>query len=204
MNPNPPVTRKDRSDLSATITVAVLAAVGTVYIAVMHLLELFAENGITARTRFDGLPAELPIGPDGSAVAGRVHEASITFTDVPTISVISLTAAIIATGLAFLVVIGCILRFCLNLMRGTAFTRENTRLITATGVAILAGATLELIFTTMGLNGAFASLGDGAMQPENAITTNYWVALFAAITLGAVGVAFRAGERLQRDTEGLV
>jgi hypothetical protein len=204
MNTSPAVNRKDRSDLWATVVMAAAAAVATVAITIIRLLDLFAVDGITATARVDNVPADLPIGPGGSLVAGRLHEISFTAAEIPPLSAGSYAAAVIITGLAYLVVIACVLRFCLNLASGKAFTKQNTRLITITAVTILAGTALAAFCTTMGANGAFASLGDGAVEPETSITAAYWVATFACVTLGAVAVAFRAGERIQRDTDGLV
>lgn len=204
MNTTAKANRKDRSDLWATIVFAAIAAVGTVVLTVIRLFDLFAVDGIAATGRVDDVEAGIPIGPGGASVTARIHEFSFTATDIPALSAGSYAAAIIITGLAYLVVIACVLRFCLNLMLGQAFTRQNTRLITATAITILAGTALTAFCNTMGANGAFASLGDGAVEPNTAITSGYWVAMFACVTLGAVAVAFRTGERLQRETEGLV
>jgi hypothetical protein len=202
---NTPATKRtDRTDLWVTIIAAAIAAVVTVALTVIRMLDLFAVDGITATARLDGVPADLPIGPGGATVDGRLHEISFTATDIPALSVGSYAAAIIFTGLAYLVVIGCVLRFCLNLMHGNAFTRENTKLITVSAITVLAGTALTAFCNTMGSNGAFAGLGDGAVEPDNSVTASYWVASFACIALGAVAVAFRAGERLQRETDGLV
>ena len=204
MNTTPSVNRKDRTDLWTTIVVAAIAAVATVAITVFRLFDLFAVDGISATARVDGVPASLPIGPGGASVDGRLHEISFTATDIPALSTGAYAAAIIVTGLAYLAVIACILLFCLNLMAGKAFTRQNTRLITATAIIIFAGTVLTAFGHTMGANGAFASLGDGALEPHTDVTAEYWVGMFVCIALFAVAVAFRAGERLQRETEGLV
>ncbi len=204
MNTAPSVNRKDRSDLWTTIVVAAIAAVVTIAITIIRLLDLFAVDGISATARVDGVPADLPLGPGGASVDGRLHEISFTASDIPALSAGAYAAAIIVTGLAYLAVIACILRFCMNLMAGQAFTRQNTRLITATAIIIVAGTALTAFGNTMGANGAFASLGDGAIEPHTDVTAEYWVAMFACVALGAVAVAFRAGERLQRETEGLV
>lgn len=204
MNATAKAQRKDRSDLWTTIVFAAIAAVVTVALTIIRLLDLFAVDGIAATGRVDGVEAELPIGPGGASVTGRIHELSFTATDIPALSAGSFAAAIIITGLAYLVVIGCILRFCLNLMLGQAFTRQNTRLISATAITILAGTALTAFCNNMGTNGAFASLGDGAIEPLTSVTAEYWIAMFACVALGAVAVAFRTGERLERDTEGLV
>lgn len=197
-------TRKDRSDIWTTIVTAAVAALATVAITVIRLLDLFGEDGITATARVGSVPADLPIGPGGAPVAAQLHEISFAATDIPGISAGSYAAAVIITGLTYLIVIGCILLFCLNLARGKAFTKQNTRLITITSITIVAGTALTAICNTMGANGAFASLGDGAIEPDNTVTAGYWLAVFASVALGAVAVAFRAGERLQRETEGLV
>src|SRR5690606_6221642 len=105
-----------RTDLWSTIVVAAIAAVVTVVLVVLRLFDLFAVDGITATARVDGLEAGLPIGPGGSSVSGRLHEISFTATEIPALSAGSYAAAIIITGLTSLLVIGCVLRFCLNLM----------------------------------------------------------------------------------------
>lgn len=193
---------RESTDLWTTLVAGAVAAVVVIVVTVLRMLDLFSVDGVAARVPIpDGVPAELPIG-DGT-VASVVFEAQITSQELARATVDALAAAIIIPAVAYLAVIGCAIAFCLNLMRGTAFSRTNTRLIFATSMIVLFGSMLTQWTTIMGANGTYAALG-GEFDGQSAVMGDFWPAYLAAIGLGAIAIAFRRGERLQHDTEGLV
>ena len=106
------------------------------------------------------------------------------------------------TAASAIAVIAIVCVFCRRLMRGEAFSARNTRLIVATSFTLIGGWFLSTLFTNMGVNGAFSHLSQYGY--DGATFTADWAPAAAAIAIGAVGIAFRAGPRLQRETEGLV
>ncbi|QEE60549.1 hypothetical protein FVA74_02415 [Salinibacterium sp. dk2585] len=193
---------RESTDLWTTIAAGAIAAVIVIVVTVLRMLDLFSVDGIAARVPIpDGLGAELPLG--GNPVESVVFEAQITSQDLARATVDSLAAAIIIPALAYLAVIGCAIAFCINLMRGRSFTRGNTRLVFATALIVLLGALFTQWATIMGANGTYAALG-AEFDGQSAVMDDFWPAYLAAMGIAAVAIAFRRGERLQRDTEGLV
>ena len=92
--------------------------------------------------------------------------------------------------------------FLQRLARGKALEEGTARLVFA-GAGILAAwwgvNTLATVVTTMGIRELFFDKAhEGGLVPIE-LSPLIW-----ALFLGAVGVAFRLGERLRRDTAGLV
>ena len=71
------------------------------------------------------------------------------------------------------------------------------------GAAVLTvGWVFGSLFTTMSVNGALAAVSDHTY--DGVLFSTDFTAMFGLLALGVVGAAFQIGERLQRDTEGLV
>lgn len=201
--------RSERQDLWFFIVVGAIAAIASIGAAVRRLLELFSPDGIAISVPLEQMPAELALGVQGAAVSVHVTQATVLVPDLNTLSLIMLVATIIAQALTVLVVAVCALLLCRNLMRGAAFGRANTKLIFTSFYVVLAGAVLSQAGTTLGLNGVFAALAGtptyGTEYTSNVnILASFWPSYLAAIALGAIAIAFRRGEALQRDAEGLV
>src|SRR5690606_35119715 len=142
------------------------------------------------------------IGPGRPGVTVAVETATATASNLPGITLASLVLAEVAIALTVLTVTVLICLLCLNMLRGTMFSRTNSRLVTVSSFAIVVGWGIHALFTTMGVNGTFGTLSDYSY--DNVIFTMNWLPFVFAMTLGALALAFRAGERMQRDTDGLV
>jgi hypothetical protein len=58
------------------------------------------------------------------------------------------------------------------------------------------------MLTNMTVNGALSAVSDYTY--DGVVFSTDFVPLFGVLALAAIGAAFQIGERLQRDTEGLV
>ena len=109
----------------------------------------------------------------------------------PVVIALAVIAGIVLLGL-----------FCWNVTRGRAFTKANVRLVIIGVFVLLFGWIVGSLFTTMTVNGALSAVSDYTY--DGVLFTTNWAAGFGLLALGAVGVAFQVGQRLQRETEGLV
>ncbi|AWB87266.1 hypothetical protein [Mycetocola zhujimingii] len=195
-------TRSDRADLWTVIVVGVMVAVFVLVNAIVRIASIVPNTDVDVLAPFFDTVTALPLGPDGAMVDVRVDSAWLTVSDLPVIVVVSLVAAVLVELAMTLVIVASAMLLCRNLMTGNAFSRTNTRLVFTVSIALIAGTTLSNLFTTMGTNGAFATLSQGSY--DGAVATGNVIPYFAAIALAAVALAFKAGERLQRDAEGLI
>lgn len=199
----PPISRSDRTALWITIAMGAVVAAVTLVTLVQRIIQIVPNKDVPVTASFGDTPATLPIGPGGADVPVVVEQATFLVSDMPAITVASLLLAAIVKAAAILGAIVCICLFCRNLIRGRAFDRANVKLISiATGVIALGWALGGWLFTTMGANGGSATISAG--NATNTAPPTDLIPAAAIVSLAAIGVAFQLGERLQRDTEGLV
>ncbi|TSD57524.1 DUF2975 domain-containing protein [Aeromicrobium piscarium] len=193
----------ERGDLWAVIVVGAAVALGSVWSIIMSLIEIVPNSDVPVRVQLVGETFDLPIGPDGAPVEAGVDEITVHVSDLPVASHVSAMGAAIVPSLAVIAVAVCVLLLCRNLLRGEFFSRTNTRLVITTSMVIAFGWVITLLFTVMASNGALAQI-EARPVYESVQFHLDWYAVLAAMAVGALGAAFHAGERMQRDTEGLV
>jgi len=194
--------RSDRWGMYLTIGACTTAVIATAWAVIARLADVFSPDGVPVDVPFVDEAAQLPIGPDGGAVAVDLDRAIVTVTDPAPATFFALVAEPIVTGLAIVAGVVLLLLFCVNVARGKAFARSTVRIVTS-GVFVLAlGWALGSLFRTMGVNGTLAAVSDH--DYDGVLFETDFSPFFAALALAAVGVAFQIGHRLQRDAEGLV
>lgn len=196
------LSRSDRIGMYATVVLGAIGAALTVWTTVARLAEVLPGRGIPVLVPFVGESASLPLGPDGAAVPVQVEQAVVTVDEPAAATFFALVAHPVVTGLAVLAGIVILCLFCLNLARGKAFTASTVRLVIAGTAVLLVGWVLGSLFETMGVNGALAAVS--AHSYIGATVQVDFTAAFGVLALGAIGAAFQIGQRLQRETEGLV
>lgn len=192
----------DRLGMYLTIVIGAIAVAATVWGVVARLIEVLPGRDIPVLAPFVGESAELPIGPGGSAVKVAVEQAVVTVPSPAAATQFALVAEPIVTGLAIVSGIVMLALLCWNLARGRAFTRANTRILSWGSAVVAGGWLLGSLFQTMSVNGALSAVSDYGYDGIT-FSTN-WAPFFAVLVLAVIGAAFQVGERLQRDTEGLV
>lgn len=195
-------TRSDRADLWTVIVLGALVAGFAAFHAITRIAGILPNAGVEVLAPFVDTQAPLPIGPNGAMVDVSIDQAALTVSGMPAIVVTSLVLAVVIDALTVLTIVACGMVLCRNLMAGKAFSRTNTRLLITASVVLVAGTAIGSLFETMGVNGAFATVSDKTF--DNVVATVNFVPYFVASGLAVIALAFKTGERLQRETEGLV
>lgn len=195
-----------RPDAAALIGFMVSGAVIAVWVvvnAVRRVLEVVPNRDVPVTAVFDGTPAQAPLGPDGAAVTVELATARLIAPELPVASVIALVIEQIALVATVLVVVGALLWLTKNIVRGTIFSRTNTALVSTAGIVGLLGFCAVPFFANMGANGAFAWISDRTF--DNAVmSVDLFPLLLLAFIAALASTVFTVGDRLQRETEGLV
>lgn len=196
------LSRSDQAGMFLTIGIAAVAVVAVVWQAVGRLVEVLPGRDVPVLVPFVGETAPLPIGPDGAPVEVAVEQATVIVPKPAAATQFAIVAEPIVVALAVVAGVVLLALLCLNLARGRAFTRANTRIIWWGSATVTLGWVLGSLFQTMSVNGALSAVSDYGYDGVTFAVS--WVPFFAVLVLAVVGAAFQIGERLQRDAEGLV
>lgn len=208
-------TTNARSEKADAITVILYAAVALVTVGLATVLRVgstFRETGIAWTVPIDQQPISATTDSGAISIEGFADEALIIASEVNTVSVVAILAAITLWSLAAVAVIAAVTLVAWNFLRGRFFVRPNARAFDVIGWTLVGAPILIVMLETMGRNGVTSALGIGDGEPVHPI--EFWsvAPIFATgVTVGLIAVAFRRGIRLQneklaleKETEGLV
>ncbi|WP_127473855.1 hypothetical protein [Microbacterium sulfonylureivorans] len=197
------ISRSDAAAMIFFMLAGIAIAVGSIVAAWIRIAEVLPGTDVPVLAEFAGTVADAPIGPGGALVPVQLSTAYITAPQLPAASVAALVAQPLVAALAVVVVVACLLRLTWNMLRGRIFGRVNTVLVTTAGMTGLVAYAVVPGLGNMGANGAFAQISDSTFA--NVVGTvdvsGLFLIAFAAATATLV---FTVGDRLRRDTEGLV
>ncbi|WP_162621879.1 DUF2975 domain-containing protein [Microbacterium suaedae] len=196
------LTKDDRWSAIGTVALAVLLGSATVAFGVADIVRIVTEDPVSLLAPFSGEPAQLPIGPGAEMREVSVESAHISAPGIPAVSYTALVGGVVAGIVATLVVLACVSVLCLNIVRRRIFAVSNARALTIAASAVGFGWAVTFLADTVAINGAFNAISGG--DYNNVLAQTNFTPLLGVFVLGALAAAFRVGERLQRDTEGLV
>ncbi|GIG34861.1 hypothetical protein [Cellulomonas pakistanensis] len=150
-----------------------------------------------------GAPVDLPLGPDGAPLAATVDTATLTVSDMPVATHVAALGAAVVPPLATIAVTICVLMLCRRMLAGQFFSGTITRLITAVSLLVAGGWVAWFGCSVLASNGVLALVADRSILEEITFQVS-WTPVLTSMAIGALAAAFHAGERLQRDAEGLV
>lgn len=195
-----------RGDTAALIAFCIAGAGIAAYITVFSLiriLTLISGGTVPVMVEFVDQPVEAPLGAGGADITLELDRAAINAPSLPAIAVTTGVIGQVLQVVTIVVVIGCLMLLARSILSGTVFSRRNTRLVMVAGLTGLFGYAAVQFFDNMLANAAVASVTDNAM--DNAvISVEPFTFILAAFIISVIGTAFVIGDRLQRDTEGLV
>jgi hypothetical protein len=181
---------------------AAIAAYITVF-SIIRIIALSSGTRVPVMLEFVDQPVEAPLGADGANITLELDRAAITGSDLPPIAVVPGIIGQVLQIVTVVAVIGCLLLLARSILTGTVFSRRNTRLVMTAGIAGLVGFAAVRFFDSMLANAAVSALTDNAF--DNAVmSVEPFTFFLAAFILAVIGTAFAVGDRLQRETEGLV
>ncbi|WP_243756004.1 hypothetical protein [Agrococcus sp. TF02-05] len=201
--------RPQSTSRSDTIPLAILMISGagiatwTLASAAGRIAELVGGGPVRVRAQLAGTDAGARIAAGAPELPIEIETARLVVPDPTMTTVVPLVLEQVLLGLVVLIVIACLLAVAASIMRGRVFSSANTRLVGAAGAAAILGAWLVPLCATVGANDAIAQLlGSGfvgavfVVEPFALVSIAFVVAI--AIT------TFGVGDRLRRDTDGLV
>lgn len=193
----------DRVSLGLFAVFGVAIAAASLWSAVARILEVLPNTDVEVRGEFAGTTGQAPIGPGGAPVDVALDRATLTVPSLPDASLWALVAAQVVLATTVVVVVGCLVRLIRDVAAGEIFSPRNTRLVGwAGGVGFLGYAAVPFL-ENMAANGAFARLSDRTF--DNVILTAEPLDLvMVGFVVAMAGTVFAVGDRLRRDTEGLI
>ncbi|WP_423919627.1 hypothetical protein ACPEEZ_12675 [Frigoribacterium sp. 2-23] len=193
--------RSDRADLVAALTLGLVAAGVVVVRLIVRLVEVFGGGRIAVPVTF--VPTEARVA--GSSVAVTVDGGTVSVGTAGPGTIVSIVLAEVVPAVAAVVVIACAIGLVRRLMDGRAFAPGTSRLVSIASMAILVGWVAATLFGTMASNGALAAASADPVDTSASFAQHVsWLPFLAAVGVGALAIAFRSGERLQVDSDGLV
>lgn len=192
-----------RSDLLSVLVVGGAVIVWQAIGLVVSVARIVPNSDAPVDVLLMGVPVDLPLGPDGAAVAATVDSATLAVSDMPVATHLAAIGAAAVPPLATIGVTVCVLLLCRRMLAGQFFSGTITRLITAASLLIAGGWAAWFGCSVLASNGVLALVADRALAEQITFQVS-WTPILASMAVGALAAAFHAGEKLQRDTEGLV
>lgn len=193
----------DAVSLGVFMVAGVAIAAWSIVAAVLRIIDVLPGRDVPVLAVFHDTPALAPIGPGGADAAVILEQAWITASELPVASVWALVIQQIVQAGTITTVVACLLLLVRGILRGTVFSRRNTTLVTVAGLTALIGFALVPFFGNMGANGAFAAISEHTF--DNVIMSSDLMPFIVIAFVAALGsTVFTVGDRLQRDTAGLI
>lgn len=201
--PTRALSRSDAVAIWMFMLLGAIIAVSAVIAAVLRIIEVAPNHDVAVAAVFAGTVAEAPIGPGGASMPVELEQATVTVAALPWASWASLIIQQLVAATTTVVVVVCLLLLCWSVLRDRVFSRRNTALVVTAGITGTIGFAAVPFFGNMAANGAFARLSDGDF--ENVVmSVEPLPFLLLAFVAAMAAAVFTVGDRLQRDTEGLV
>lgn len=193
-----------RSDVWLTLGLAVLGIAATVWDLVTRLIEVVPNEDVPVDVQVFASQQSIAVEGVGDAVPVELERFTVHVSDLPVGTYVSAIGAALAPAVATVTVLVCVAWLLFNIGGGRFFSRLNTRLVTTAALAVVIGWVVTAAMTTAAANGALAQLSSESDAGFEITAHISFLYLFAAMVAGCIAAAFHTGERMQRDSEGLV
>ncbi len=201
-NNNSRLGRSDRIGFYFSILWVALGAVLAIVAAVGRLTEVAPGTDIPVLIPLSAESASLPLGPGGAAVAVDVASATVIVPDPSAATLFALWAQPLWLVVVVCAAMALSAMFFLRLARGRAFSRGAASIAFVGAGLVAANWLVGFLLASMTTNGALSAISDNTYQDW---TLEFGFApVLGVLILAATGAALQLGERLQRETEGLV
>lgn len=193
-----------RSDVWLTLGLAVLGIVATLWDLVTRLVDVLPNEDVPVDVQAATSTQPIAIKGVGDAVPAEIDRFTVHVSDLPPGTFIAVIGAAVVPAAATITVLVCLAWLLRNIGAGQFFSRLNTRLVTTAALATVVGWLVTTALSTAASNGALARLSTDDRAGFEIMMQVSFLYLFAAMVAGCVAAAFHTGERMQRDSEGLV
>lgn len=195
--------KNDRIGLWSFVVFGAAIAAITVWSAIARIVEVIPNRDVTVAADFSGTAARAPIGPNGADVTVELDRASLTVPSLPAASVGAIVIQQVILAIGVITLVACLTLLIRNIAAGHVFTARSTKLATGASIAGFVTYAAVPFFGNMAANGAFARLSDRTF--DNVVMSADVSGLVLVGFIAALAsTVFAVGDRLRRDTEGLV
>lgn len=196
----------DRSDVVVTYVVAAIVVIGSVVVLARRVVEVLGGGPVPVRVELTSEEVvRAPLGPEGADVAATAGSVIVDVPHLPGFAVAATLLEAVLVPVAYSVTAVCLALFCRRVVRGVTFAPATTRLVIVACVAVMVAWLVQVGASMVVGSAARTALGGGEADSGTVFVTAFPLGLLlVAIALGAVAGAMRVGERVQRETEGLV
>lgn len=198
------LSRGDTAGFLFFVVLGVGLAVWAVVHSVIRIVEVLPNRDVRVSAPFLDTVAQAPLGPGGAAVPVELGIGTIVAPELPIASLGALVIAEVLFAAVVVAVVVLLLLLVADILRGRIFSRRNTSLVSAAGFVTLVGLAGVPFFQNMVANGALARMSDYTYDRGLVQVIDLPVLFGAAFVAALAGTVFTVGDRLQRDTEGLV
>jgi hypothetical protein len=209
------------------IAYAAITGIATVVTVLVTLLSETVDVTLPARVEAQPYPWIIPDGgPEASIIGEATAQLNVTVEGLGLDARLFLAGSQLTQGASFVLVAIAFAVLCHRLLAGSPFRPVLTTTMSLAAIAVGVGGivwqVLAIVGNSIAANQAldiwawgaeaptpevadylFNIDGTGMPEPSLGFTFDFWP-LFFALALSAIAFALRHGERLQRDTEGLV
>lgn len=194
-----------RGDVASLVGFCVAGAVIAIYFTVfsiIRIVELARGTDVPVPVEFRGDSVDLPLSTGGTIAVG-LDSGTIIAPQLPLVAVVPGIIAQIVQIIAVVVVIACLILLARSTIGGRIFGRGRTALVATAGITGLLGFSGVRFFDNMLANATVARLTDNGI--DNAVlTVEPFTFILAAFVVALITTVFSIGDRLQKDSEGLV
>lgn len=194
-----------RGDIGALVGFCVAGVVIAVYFTVysiVRIVELARGIDVPVVVEFRGDSVDLPLTTGGSIPVG-VDSGTIVAPQLPLVGIVPGIIGQVVQIITVVVVIGCLILLARTTIGGRIFGRGRTALVATAGITGLFGFAAVRFFDNMLANATVAHVTDNGI--DNAVlTVEPFTFILAAFVVALITTVFSIGDRLQKETEGLV
>lgn len=198
-----PLSKSDSGALLGFSIAGVLIAAYISFRSVLRIIELAGGENVAVPVEFAGDSVDLPLSDGSGSVAVGLDRATLTAADLPAIAAVPGILAQIVQIITIVVVIGCLLVLARSIVRGRIFSRAHTALVSTAGITGLVGFAAVQFFDNMLANATVHAVTDNRID-TTVLSIEPFTFVLGAFIIALIGTVFVIGDRLQRDTDGLV
>lgn len=201
---NRPISRGDSGALIGFCIAGVLIAAYITVFSILRIIELARGVDVPVLVEFisSKTPVDLPLST-GTSIPVGVDSAVITAPELPAIAAVPGIIGQVAQILTIVIVIGCLILLARSVLTDRVFSRRNTALVATAGITGLVGFAAVRFFDNMLANATVARITDNGVS-NAVISVEPFMFVLAAFVFALISTVFVIGDRLQRDTDGLV
>lgn len=194
-----------RGDVASLVGFCVAGAMIAIYFTVfsiIRIIELAGGQQVPVRIEFLGDSVDLPLATGGTIAVG-LDSGTIVAPQLPLVAVVPGILAQVVQIITVVAVIACLILLARSTIGGRIFGRGRTALVATAGITGLLGFSGVRFFDNMLANATVSRLTDNGI--DNAVmTVEPFTFILAAFVVALITTVFSIGDRLQKDTEGLV